>query len=412
MTRPALLTILLLALAPASGLRAQVDPAVPTLDESQLELHRYQPRHVYSEDLCQALQDLYGRDLVLADRRVNNFALLDESLLIYETPERMKRILQALAELDAEPEGADVPEPDELEQALSEAEMSLLSFSPRYLNSASLYQLAADLYGRQLLVGENYQDNLRLVERAVLIYEQREAAEELRRRLEELDASQAPAPGGELVVHEYQPRHFSSRGLMQGLQPFRATVNDLQEGTFAQVVNITLLEERGTILVRDHPGRAAQILETLGRLDQPAPQVMVTCQVLRAVPGEPLRPAAADLQQQLRRLLPYDAYTVEATGMLRGSAVSGTRMELEMESAHAAGTQFSLQLQVGSFDPESGALGLTSCQFAEQSQQTGRRNLFQTAATVYRGEMAVLGVAGAEPLFLVIQVHPVGGQAH
>ncbi|MBC8329394.1 MAG: hypothetical protein H8E31_11675, partial [Planctomycetes bacterium] len=140
-------------------------------------------------------------------------------------------------------------------------------------------------------------------------------------------------------------------------------------------------------------------------------QVMVVCQVLRGLDHAADRPAAEALQAQLRQLLPHHSYAVEATGMLRGSAVAGNGLEIEMESFTMAATQFQLKMLVGSFDAESGALGLETCQFSITGPQTGRRNLFSTSTTIFRGEQAVLGVAGAEPLFLVVQIHPVGRQA-
>ncbi len=406
-----------LFLMPCAAAAAQADPQAARqqpeyLDDAELELRRYQPIHVNSGSLYQALQEMYGRDLQFSDRRVDNLAMLDDSLVIYETPSRMARVLQAISQLDAMPEEesttSEVPTP-----SMELTDMSLQSYMPRYMQATELYNLARDLYGHELLVEDEWQTNLRLLQRSILVYDQPEAAQELLQRLADLDDSQAPEPGAELEVHEYQPRHLSPDGLMQGLQPFRATVNDYQNGSYSQTINLTLLSERGTILVRDYAGRAVQILEALERLDQPAPQVMVTCTVLRGIDHAAERPASESLQAQLRQLLPHDHYAVEATGMLRGSAVAGNGMEIEMESAETPGTVFQLKMLVGSFDADSGALGLEQCQFSMQGPQQGRRNLFGTSTTVYRGEQAVLGVAGAEPLFLVVQIHPVGaGGAH
>ena len=403
---PTLLVCFLL-LTPAADLRAQSLQEVDYLDDAELELRRYSPDYVNTGALYETLQAMYGRDLVFRDRRVDNLFTIDDSLVIYETAGRMERILRAIEQLDLIAED-EYSAPDESAGAYTLEEMSLQSYMPRYMQASELYQLADDLYGDQHLVGDAYQDNLRLLQRSILVYDRAQAAQELLEKLADLDRSQAPEPDAQLEVHEYQPRHLSSDGLMQGLQPFRAAVNDYQNGQYSQTTNLTLMQERGTILVRDYAERASQILAALARLDRPAPQVMVTCQVLRGIDHAAERPASAELQRQLSQLLPHEAYEVEATGMLRGSAVSGNGMELEMESFSAAATQFQLKMLVGSFDEESGALGLETCQFSMQGPQTGRRNLFATSTTVYRGEQAVLGVAGAEPLFLVVQIHPVG----
>ena len=407
-------TTLLLAaglfLIPAAAASAQAAQPVRYMDDTMLELRRYEPRYVDAASLYQTLQQIYGRDLVFEDRQVDNLAILDASLVIYEEPGRLAKILKAIQELDTSMEEQAESE-DEGVLVLSSSEVDLESYMPRYMQAAELFSLASELYGRQFMVEDNWQDNLRLSQRAILVYEERAAAEAMLRKLASLDESQAPQPGAALEVHEYQPRHFSPDGLMQGLQPFRAMVNDHQNGSYSQATNITLMPERGTILVRDYSERAAQILSALERLDQPAPQVMVVCQVLRGLDHAADRPADEALQAQLRQLLPHKSYAVEATGMLRGSAVAGNGMELEMESFSMAGTQFQLKMLVGSFDAKSGALGLQTCQFSTTGPQTGRRNLFGTSTTVYRGEQAVLGVAGAEPLFLVVQIHPVDGPA-
>jgi hypothetical protein len=388
---------------------ASAQEETPPNSEQDFSLRRIQPQNVYSHDLFLTLESMYGRDLEFEDRVVSNLALLEESIVIYETSDRMQRILDAVAQLDIDLEGEDHDESED-EQSIDPFDVVLESYMPKYLASMELYEIASELYGKAILVNDDWHDTLRLTNQGLLVFDKKGPALDLLERLKELDESQAPNETIELVATQYQPRHLSAHSLLQGLAPFHTTINtdpnSRNGGSRGRMgsVNISVLDERGILVIRDYKDRVAEILTTLEALDKPAPQVMVVCQILHGVRGDATKPAADDLQKQLRELLPYQSYHIESNGMLRSSAVSGSTMEIKMDSGK---TEYRLKMRVGAYDAETGALDLSQCELTLFDQQMGTQQLFNTSATIFKGEYAVLGVTGAEPLFLVVQLHPV-----
>ncbi|MCP4093344.1 MAG: hypothetical protein GY747_07835 [Planctomycetes bacterium] len=405
-------TQLLLALCLFFAPLAMTAPASAQNDnppnvEADFLLKRIQSEHVFIEELYDTLESMYGRELEFEDRIVNNLALLEESVVIYETAERMQRIMDAVTQLDIDlhEQSVDQHGEDEEETSIDPFELVLESYMPKYLDSTELYRIATELYSREIKVNDDWHQNLSLTSSGLLIHDVRDPALDLLARLKELDESQAPSGQGEIVATQYQPRHLSAYSLMEGLSPFRTSVPD-RLNPRSSTVNISVMNERGILVIRDYKDRVAEILTTLEALDQPAPQVMVVCQVLHGVRGDATRPAADDLQEQLRGLLPYESYHVDSNGMLRGSAVSGTNMEIKMQSSQH---EYRLKMSVGAYDAKTGALDLSRCELTKFDMQHGDQQLFNTSATIYKGEYAVLGVTGAEPLFLVVQLHPVKG---
>jgi hypothetical protein len=137
---------------------------------------------------------------------------------------------------------------------------------------------------------------------------------------------------------------------------------------------------------------------------------MLTCQVLRGVNQEPAFRARTEIEKELRKVLPYDYYQVAGSGILRAGMASGTNLSLRMDADVGPEGRFELKMEIGSFDPESHAIKLDRCELSMFAMEHGdSKRLFSTSATVFRGEYAVLGVTGAEPLFLVVQVMPIQG---
>jgi hypothetical protein len=378
-------------------------------NEAEFTLHRYAPRYVRAESLYYTLESMYGRDLTFKDRRIENLTLLDESVVIYENDDRMKRIVLAISQLDTSgDESNDVTEEsDASDSHFTTAEVSLLSYVPENFHVTELFDLASDLYGRDIVVGEDWYNNLRQTSQSILIYEGIAAGKILMAKIAELDASQAAPISASYLTFEYQPRHVSANGLMEGIRPFIMGIPTERGNSRTKTNNVSLMNERGILVIRDTEDKVKEIIDTLKRLDQPAAQMMLVCQVLRGVNNDTENPADAELQKQLRQLLPHESYSVEVNGMLRGSAAAGSRMELKMIMGDEGNTEYKLQMRIGAYDSKTGALSLEGCELSVASDEHGERELFRTVTTIYAGEHAVIGVTGSEPLFLVVQMHPV-----
>lgn len=394
----------------------------PSLSEADFQLHRYSAQQVDAANLYRTLVQLFGRQLNFPDRRVDNLTLLEESLVIYETPDRAETILAAAARLDvgevgdaaARPQAATVYEPSQME---------LQSYVPRFMEAGELAVVASEIYTKHFIVGGERKSAFIPSGHALLVYAPRPMTQEIVARLRQLDESQQPADESQesLEVVQIRPRFASPQSLFDAVAPFRLFRSNTRDNhPQNQVPNLTLIKEQGVLLVRDVPERVAEIRRALADLDRPAPQCLLVCQVLRGTDGAVERPAAAALQEQLRVLLPYRAYEVAANGMLRASAVAGSLLSIEMDAfgidaaavpdgegraTLSIAPHFLLELAIGSYDEQSGSLGLSHCELNWRTQH-GSRRLFQTTTSLERGEQAVLGVAGAEPLFLVVQVLP------
>lgn len=400
-TQLLLATCLFFAPLAMTSASASAQEDTPSNIESDYSLRRIQPQNVWANELFITLESMYGRELEFEDRIVSNLALLEESIVIYETPSRLQRILNAIEQLDIDLEGEDSGESDD-EQSIDPFDVVLESYMPKYLATMELYEIASELYGKSIFVNDNWHDTLLFTNQGLLIFDKKGPALDLLERLKELDESQAPNTTAKLVATHYQPRHLSAYSLMQGLAPFQSSISDNFSRT--PTTNISVLDERGVLVIRDYKDRVAEILTTLEALDKPAPQVMVVCQILHGVHGDATKPASEDLQEQLRGLLPYQSYHIESNGMLRSSAVAGTSMEIKMDSGKS---EYRLKMRVGAYDAKTGALDLSQCELSLFDPQMGTQHLFNTSATIFKGEYAVLGVTGAEPLFLVVQLHPV-----
>lgn len=409
--RTALLILSLLFVSAAPSV-ATAQEEVEALNESDFVLTRYTPVNVDAGALLRAIDSLYGRKLDFNDRKIDNLTILNSDLVIYETQARTKLIDQAIKQLDR---AVEVPEgtiDSIITKTLTADDMELVSFSPKYFQVHDFYSLAQDLYGRELMVGDNWHQNLRMLSNNnIVIYEEKAEMPLIMSKLKALDNSQAPEENGEtaLMTVEYKPRHVSASGLMRGIQAFNSGVRTSRHTNSLQN-NITLAPESGVIVIRDFPSQVEEIMATLERLDQPAPQVMVTCYVVHGVStGDTLigTPAEQKLQDQLKQILPFDMFELKALGLLRGTALAGTKLQLEMEGPAETGVGFNLRMMVGAYDDKTGALNLDECRFSTSTPERGQRELFSTATTVYQGEYAVLGVTGADPLFLVVQVHPI-----
>jgi hypothetical protein len=95
-------------------------------------------------------------------------------------------------------------------------------------------------------------------------------------------------------------------------------------------------------------------------------------------------------------------FEVLSRGLLQSSAEAGHLIQLRMPGPYAS--IYSLQLHTGAYDAADGRLTLASCQFqADAGDGTGSRILFDTSTVLRRGEYAVIGLTGAEPVLLVLR---------
>jgi hypothetical protein len=217
------------------------------------------------------------------------------------------------------------------------------------------------------------------------------------------DAAQAAV--AQLHVQEYVPRHQSINNLQRALDSFRRTVsNDSPSagGPPMQVQNVTALQDPALLVLRDTPENVAAMLALLERLDVPAPQVLLTCVLLRPLDGVPAESGdelSPELVAGLRALVPYDAFGQVGLAALRVAVVPGR--ELSVFGNYSGGRQFRLMLQPSGYDAAGGLLTLDRCRFKAADGEE-----LETGLTLRTGEDTVLGASGEAPLFVVLRVTP------
>ncbi|HEX9794910.1 MAG TPA: hypothetical protein VGC54_13090 [Planctomycetota bacterium] len=409
-----------IALLAAAAIPAQADN---TVSYDQLELRQWEPRVHGADELVEILTELYGRKLEIEGARfVSNLMVLSDTIVLYDTPERIRQMVAALEKLDYYPGMEDdlgtVIAATELVQ-LNSLNAQMITYRPRHTDIEELVETVRELLGRDVVIDGRELANISRLSDVVVVYDDSQHSTQILNTLRNLDQP-AEAPSSEkLELLEYRPRSISIRSLQQALMPFQRNVfQSLSSGT-AQGMNMSFLFDKGLVVVREVPDRLAEIREFLERLDQPSPQVNLTCWVIRVQEGGG-EGVPEELAANLRKLLPYPGYAREAMGILRISAESGRTVTLDTEGLRkhlppgqqrtpgAEGTAASYQLRftVGSFDEENGVLGLDDCTFAATVPFAGHHNLFSTSTRVAQGEYAVLGVAGGDPLFVVLRVQP------
>ncbi len=408
------IALLLFTLPVATGSLAAQDriaggeapkPWITVEDPQDVTLEKYAPHQYDSRQLAPVLEDLLGRQLTFPDgRTVANVMVLGNELLLYDTRERIQAMLAALEELD--------PPQDEVQErkaaiALDPDRAVLRTFRPRYADLRDLLETALSLEGRLLAVGDDVRPNLTELGDTLVVYDEEARAARILDLLEELDRG-AAATGPPLEVLTWRPRHVPLRNLERALQPFQRTIVEPGQwrgspGSSAR--NISVVDDQGVLVVRDSPDRLARIQALLEEVDQPRPQGLLTCLVLRAAVGAGGKAPPREVVEALARVLPDVEFVVDAAGLLRTSL--GPVGELRQELASATGQRYLLELRLGAWDAESGALDLARCSFALLEDEEEPQEVFTTAPTIYAGEYAVIGAVGADPLLLVLQVQPV-----
>lgn len=301
------------------------------------------------------------------------------------------------------------------------------SYEPRHVDLESLYQHAQEFFSRELEVDGRAVNNLTTLDDSILVYDTREMTDRILADLQRFDNLLAEKHGppaqseAQYEVMEYRPRGLSADSILSLLGPFARTieVQDDYGNTISAFDNVTVVEESGMLLLRDTPARLQEMRTLLERVDQPTPQVFLTCYVLRGLaPGEAstIQSVPAELQRSLQALLPGVNLCMEAVGILRSTTAAGHDLnfnmdglsDLTMPDDEHYRRSYHLQFVTGAYDLSSGTLNLDSCAFTLSDPVQGDRDVFTTATAVRNNEYAVLGVLGAEPLFVVLQVRPVG----
>lgn len=297
----------------------------------------------------------------------------------------------------------------------------------------SIYESVHALFGRPIEVlgaegvAPRVVNNMSLLHSSTLVvYDEQANADRMldaARKFEAVLVAQSvdadPAPdlrASSLVAKEIRPRYASLDAVWNGLGSYRRQlqITDEHGGGYAKD-NLTILRDRGTLVVRETPQLLAEIEKLLAAIDRPAPEVMLVAQLVRAS-DEPVVDSTLpdELVSNLGALVGRDHFALESTATVRMSARTGAGVELLLDHADGA---YSLRLRAGAYDAETQTLTLDACEVGftpragDGPVQSGPRTVISTSCSLTEDEYSVIGSTGRRPLFLVLRSIPVARQA-
>ncbi len=301
---------------------------------------------------------------------------------------------------------------------LPAAELELENYTPRTKHYGELFTTLRTLHQRELHVElegggpSSPVSNMATFGTSILLYDTPEQVQRMLATLEKLEAialareaqdvAARAGPRAELVVAEYAPRFLDLAAARAALRPFERSVRLTDGGRSYEQHNVSFVDERAIVVMRDTSEHVAQMLELLARLDRPQPQVMLTAQLVVAKEAGDDEGLPPDLVLNLTKLVGYEHFEGVATSTVRTS-VGAPDQAVVLQLATSTDT-YELAIQCSAFDAQSGFLTIRECRLSRLGAQGTR--LFSTACVVAPNEFTVLGSSGPTPLFAVVRMVP------
>ena len=271
-------------------------------------------------------------------------------------------------------------------------DLVLKYFTPASADSGELAVVARELFGENLTVAlpfnnEEYVDRFISLGPTLVVQDTPKSAERILETLRLLDAeigraSSAPAR------FEYSPRHVGLDSLMEGVRAFDVTCWPVLEGRM-----LVMTGSEDTI---------AKASELFARIDVPAPQVLLTCYLIRGLESGTSTPTLPrELVDNLKLILPMPGFELVSLNALQ-AAVRGQPIRLATQAGVSLRYELSLHPEV--YDPAQSTLSLSGCLFELTDESQGRTHHLETSLDLRSGEYVVLGALGDEPLFVVLRM--------
>lgn len=308
---------------------------------------------------------------------------------------------------------APAQEPSEI--VYSRDELSLTTYTPRWIEADALHSVASELFGRDIRLEDRFVANLNLLYDSILIYDTPEECSRIVGTLTQLEKryqdanSESPTDSGlpllrDVPLLDFRLRAMDGDAAMAALEPhFRDVRARNEDGVYLSFANVQRLDE-GLLLMRDTAENLVAMSSLLERLDQPPPQVRLSAMVLLGVEAAEPQSLPKELAADLASLLPGMQVVVNGRGLLTASATPRRRVQLGMSGID--GSRYQLELITGPYDAETGRMTLDSCRFLADPGTGEMEQLFDTSAVLAGGEYTVIGLTGAEPVLLVLRLTP------
>lgn len=240
----------------------------------------------------------------------------------------------------------------------------------------------------------------------LLIYDRPSSAEKILTLCKELDVpAQAETQADREFTSEiYTPRYVSVEDARLALEPFNRVILESNAGPRS---NLQLLGNSGRLMLRDTAANLDKMRALLDELDRSAPQIELTCYVLRGLDEPVDNGLPKELTDNLSRIVPFPGFDLATMGVVRTSAdSSGASVSIEMPGIDE---RFELDAQISAFDAQGDGrqvLTLSNCRMKRMIWQPGSdtlQPLFETNVALGSGEYAVMGATGSNPIFVVLR---------
>jgi len=287
------------------------------------------------------------------------------------------------------------------------ADLKIVQYQPEHADVYELEELVFEMVGREFYVverggyGSSPVANVRVLGSGLILYDEPAQLERMQAALKELDRPREaePEPQREpLEVMHYVPRFLSLDAISVALKSFQREVDDGD----AYIDNFSRSRERSLFVVRETPERMGEIRGVLERIDVPAPQIVVTCRLVRGEPGDEDAGVPDELLKHLKTLLPQMGFRAAGFSMLQTSVDPGQHYKLGLQDDR--GAAYELSFAPVAYDGKTHSLSVAQCRLEDVEED---RTLFTTATILRGGEYTVLGATGAQPLFAVVRIQPV-----
>ena len=287
--------------------------------------------------------------------------------------------------------------PVDLTVDLTVNDVVLKHFTPQFAPAEHLHDLAQQIAGSERTIHEvqgteyHHVSNLFAFGDSVMLYDTPEAVASLSAMLTKLDLAYRASNHEDAVV-SVPIRHLSQDRLSELIPTFF-------DGQY------TYIAERSTVLLNGWVEDTTRVKTIIEDLDQPAPQVLLSCYLVRGTNdvGADDKRIPLELAKHLSPLLSYNSLQLYSRAVLRTAAHPATghiELWMEPEAAERSGV---LQLSPGSFDAESGTLTLDRCTFGFAYEGDDPSIVFTTSTSIRSGEFTVLGATGMAPMFVVLR---------
>ncbi|MCA8978700.1 MAG: hypothetical protein H6831_02725 [Planctomycetes bacterium] len=286
-------------------------------------------------------------------------------------------------------------------------------FTPKYSSPYELAQTCERLFIEGLVSEDAQSRNVRFVplDSAIVVSgpnPHMARALELLGQLDETARSESRVQA--LRVREYALKHLTMEDARVALRPLFRQIQQTDQayviGMAVSSDNISFIQTRGAIVVRDTDERIEEIFALLERLDVPRQQVLLRSYLIRGVDGGNDPRVPTEVTESLKQLVPYEQFELVSFAMVRSDVTA----DMGMTDATAS-AEYRMQFDPGTYDVESRRLNFASCRFdITRIDGTARvTRQFATSASLTADEYTVLGGVGADADFLVLHMSLIDG---